>query len=109
MQAEAQTGAKQYDAAQKSIDETLFIQPEGKLNARALLLRGKLETAQAKPADAGKTFMSIAVLYDDEELTPQALRLAQEAFEKAGQSTDAAKAADELKTRFPNYTTAKLP
>ena len=53
--------------------------------------------------------MSISVLYDDEDVTPQALRSAADAFEKAGQSGEAAKATDELKTRFPNFTTAKAP
>lgn len=108
-QAEAQTGLKQYDVAGKSIDETLYIQPEGKLNARALLLRGKLEAAQGKYADAGKSYMSVAYLFDDDEITPEALRQAAAAFEKAGQPAEAAKASDELKTRFPGFKAAKAP
>ncbi len=109
VEGEAHAGLKHYPEAQKCIDETLYIQPEGKLNARALLLRGKMEAAQGKFADAAKSYMSVAVLYDDEEITPLALRHAAEAFEKAGQPADAAKATDELKTRFPNFTTAKIP
>ena len=109
VQAEAQVGLKQYDPAQKAIDETLYIQPEGRLNARALILRGKCESAQGKYADAAKSYASVALLYDDEEVTPQALRLAAEAYEKAGQPAEAAKAREDLKTRFPNFTTAKVP
>ena len=108
-EAEAQAGLKQYAEAQKNIDETLYIQPEGKLNARALLLRGKMEADQGKYADAAKSYMSVAVLYDDDELTPQALREAAAAFEKAGDPANATKANEELKTRFPNFTTAKVP
>ena len=109
VQAEAQVGLKQYDPAQKAIDETLYIQPEGKLNARALILRGKCESAQGKYADAAKSYASVALLYDDDELTPQALRLAAEAYEKAGLPAEAAKAKEDLKTRFPNFTTATVP
>ena len=107
-QAEAQVGLKQYEPAQKAIDDTLYIQPEGKLNARALILRGKCESAQGKYADAAKSYASVALLYDDDELTPQALRLAAEAYEKAGQAAEATKAKEELKTRFPNFTAAKV-
>ena len=108
-EAEAQAGLKQYAEAQKNIDETLYIQPEGKVNARALLLRGQIEGDQGKYADAAKSYMSVAVLYDDEELTPQALRLAAAAFEKAGDPAGAAKANEELKTRFPGFKSAKVP
>ena len=53
--------------------------------------------------------MSVAVLYDDTDITPQALALAAEAFEKAGQPAEAAKASEELKSRFPDFKTAKVP
>ena len=50
--------------------------------------------------------MSVAVLYDDSDITPQALQQAAEAFEKAGEHDESAKAADELKSRFPDFKTA---
>ena len=50
--------------------------------------------------------MSVSVLYDDNELTPQALRLAAEAFEKAGETGEATKAQEELKHRFPGFAAA---
>ena len=53
--------------------------------------------------------MSVAVLYDDAEVTPQALQLAAEAFTKAGQPDEATKASDELKSRFPDFKTANVP
>ena len=110
VQGDAQIGMKRYDDAQKTIDEILQLQPEGTLNAKALLLRGKLEFTQGKYAQAAKSYMSVSVLYDDNELTPQALRAAAEAFEKAGEPGEATKAQEELKNRFPGFASAdKVP
>ncbi len=108
-QAEAQTGLKQYDETQKSIDEIMQLQPEGMLNAKARMLEGKMNYAQGKYEVAAKSYMSVAVLYDDTEVTPQALQLAAEAFTKAGQAGEATKASDELKSRFPDFKTANVP
>jgi len=47
--------------------------------------------------------MSVAVLYEDPEVTPRALEHAYEAFQKAGNQPQATKTLSELKTRFPNY------
>jgi TolA-binding protein len=103
-QGDAQLGLKRYDEAQKSSDEALQLQPEGQLNAKARLLSGRVSFARGDYEQAGKSFMSVAVLYEDAEITPQALRRAAEAFEKAGRPEEAARAAEELKTRFPNST-----
>jgi hypothetical protein len=48
--------------------------------------------------------MSVALLYEDPEVTPQALEHAYEAFQKAGNEPQATKTLSELKNRFPNYT-----
>ncbi len=106
VQGDAQIGMRHFEDAQKTIDEILQLQQEGTLNAKALLLRGKLEFTQGRYAQAAKSYMSVSVLYDDNELTPQALRLAAEAFEKAGEPGEAAKAQEELKNRFPGFASA---
>ena len=108
-QGEAQLGLKKYDDAQKSVDESLQLQPEGVLNAKARMLGGKVAYAQGKYEAAAKSFMSVSVLYDDADITPAALKQAVDAFEKAGQKAEAKKAVDELKSRFPNYAAAKVP
>ncbi len=108
-QGEALVGLKKYDDAQKSVDESLQLQPEGVLNAKARMLGGKIAYDQGKFEAAAKSYMSVSVLYDDSEITPAALKQAVEAFEKAGRSADAKKASDELKSRFPNYAAAKVP
>lgn len=106
-QGDAQLGLKQFDNAQKSEDETLLLQPEGALNAKARLLGGRILLARGDFEQASKAFMSVSVLYDDAEITPQALRMAADALEKAGKSTEAAKMREELKSRFPNDVTSR--
>ena len=106
-QGEAQVGLKQYDEAQKRVDEVMQLQPEGTLNAKARMLEGKSSYAQGKFEAAAKSYMSVAVLYDDADVVPQALQSAAEAFQKAGQPAEATKASDELKSRFPDFKTAE--
>ncbi len=104
IQGDAQVALRRFDDADKSVNETLQLQPEGSLNAKARLLGGKLLYAQGKYDDAAKAYRSIAVLYDDKDITPVALSRAAEAFDKAGRPDDAKKASDELKAKYPTYT-----
>ncbi len=106
-QGDAQLGLRQFDNAQKSVDETLTLQPEGALNAKARLLGGRISYARGEYEPASKAFLSVAVLYDDPDITPQALRLAADSLEKAGKHDEALKATDELKSRFPNEAAKK--
>ncbi len=107
VQGEAQVALRRFDDAQKSVDETLQLQPEGSLNAKARLLGGRLLFAQGKYDEAAKTYRSIAVLYDDKDITPQALARAAEAFDKAGKPDDAKKASEELRAKYPTYTESR--
>ena len=107
VQGDAQVALKRFDDAQKTVEETLQLQPEGSLNAKARLLGGKVLFAQGKYDDAAKAYRSIAVLYDDRDITPVALSRAAEAFDKAGRPDDAKKANDELKTKYPTYTDSR--
>lgn len=106
VQAEAQLGAAKYDDAQKSVEETMRLQPEGALNGKARLLAGRVQFARGEYEAAAKSFMSVAVLYDDPDLTPEALRQAAASFEKAGKPAEAIKASEELKSRFPRFSSA---
>ena len=100
----AQLGAKDLDAATKSAEEALSLQPEGRLNAEARMLIGDIESARGNYENAARSYMSVALLYEDPEVTPRALEHAYEAFQKAGNEPQATKTLSELKTRFPNYT-----
>jgi tetratricopeptide (TPR) repeat protein len=99
----AQAGLKQLDSATKSAEEALTLQPEGKFNAEARMQIGEVEEARGNYENAAKSYMSVAVLYEDPDVTPHALERAYQAFQKAGDQPQASKTLSELKTRFPNY------
>jgi tetratricopeptide (TPR) repeat protein len=100
----AQLGAKDLDTATKSAEQALSLQPEGRLNAEARMSIGDIESARGNYENAARSYMSVALLYEDPEVTPRALEHAYEAFQKAGNEPQATKTLSELKSRFPNYT-----
>ncbi|MGA8477952.1 MAG: tetratricopeptide repeat protein [Chthoniobacterales bacterium] len=104
----AQLGAKQFDDATKAAEQALNLQPEGRLNAEARMCVGEIEFARGNYENAAKSYLSVAVLYEDPEVTPRALEKAYHAFQQAGNQDQATKTLSELKTRFPNYL-AKTP
>jgi TolA-binding protein len=104
----AQLGTKQFDDATKAAEQALNLQPEGRLNADARMCVGEVEFARGNYENAAKSYLSVAVLYEDPEVTPRALEKAYHAFQQAGNQDQASKTLSELKTRFPNYQ-AKTP
>jgi TolA-binding protein len=104
----AQLGAKQFDDATKAAEQALDLQPEGRLNADARMCVGEIEFARGNYENAAKSYLSVAVLYEDPEVTPRALEKAYHAFQQAGNQDQASKTLSELKARFPNYQ-AKTP
>jgi TolA-binding protein len=100
----AQLGNKDLDGANKSAEQALSLQPEGRLNAEARMLIGDVAAARGNYENAARSYMSVALLYEDPEVTPRALEHAYEAFQKAGNEPQATKTLSELKSRFPNYT-----
>jgi TolA-binding protein len=67
------------------------------------LLAGDVQFERANFEEAGRAFMSIALLYDDPAITPRALKKAATSYQRAGKAAEADKAARELKDRYPNY------
>jgi TolA-binding protein len=100
----AQLGSKDLDGANKSAEQALSLQPEGRLNAEARMLIGDVASARGNYENAARSYLSVALLYEDPEVTPRALEHAYEAFQKAGNEPQATKTLSELKSRFPNYT-----
>ena len=47
--------------------------------------------------------MSVALLYDDPEITPRALQKAVAAYQRAGKTAEADKVARQLREKYPNY------
>ncbi|HXA09640.1 MAG TPA: tetratricopeptide repeat protein [Chthoniobacterales bacterium] len=99
----AKIAAHKPDDAQKIADEIMTLQPEGRTNAQARLLAGDVEMERQQFEDAGKAFMSVALLYDDPEITPQALAKAAKAYEKAGKLDEAQRVNAQLHQKYPDY------
>jgi TolA-binding protein len=81
---EAQVGLKKLDAAQKTADAALTLQPDGVLNARARVLAGDIDVARGESEKAAKIYESVSVVIDDESVTPGALEKAVSAYRMAG-------------------------
>ncbi|HEY5036324.1 MAG TPA: hypothetical protein VII74_04245, partial [Chthoniobacterales bacterium] len=96
-------GAHKPDDAQKIAEEIMKLQPEGRVNAQARLLAGEVEMERQQFEEAGKAFMSVALLYDDPAITPQALDKAAQAYDKAGKPDEAAHARAQLHEKYPDY------
>jgi TolA-binding protein len=101
----AELGAKHFDDASRAAEQALNLQPEGRLNAEARMCVGEVEFARGNYENAAKSYLSVAVLYEDPEVTPRALEKAYQAFQQAGNQDQATKTLSELKARFPNYLT----
>jgi len=101
--ARAEIGIKDYAAAQKAVDESLSLQPEGKLSGEAIILAGDIQADQGNDDQAAKLYMSVAVVIDDEEITPRALEKAVACYQKAGRDPEAKKALNTLQSRYPEY------
>jgi TolA-binding protein len=99
----AKIGAHKPDEAQKIAEEIMALQPEGRVNAEARLLAGDVQVERGNFDDAGKAFMGVALLYDDPAITPRALDMAASAYQRAGKTDEADRAARQLHEKYPNY------
>ncbi len=90
------------EEALKLIAEAQLLQPEGIANARARLLEADLRMIQQDYSKAGRDYMAVALLYDDPQLAPQALKSAIQAYRQAHSSVDEERALNQLKKRFPS-------
>ena len=79
------------------------------LAIRANAYAGLGRTAEVKEDydAAARYYMSVAILYHDDDLVPGCLAGAVRSFKKLGQDVDAQKAAEELKEQYPNSPEAK--
>ncbi len=104
----AQLDLSQLDEADNSVDEALTLQPEGRLNAEGRMLKGSISLARNDYGAAARMLQSVSVMYEDPELTPQALDKAWQAYEKAGEPEKAKEALNYLQTRYPEYWQKKI-
>ena len=99
--ARADLGLNRTAAARQSADQALFLQPEGRLNAEARFVSGEIYFSEADYESAARAFMSLAVLTDDPEITPRALKRGAESYRRAEKDSEADNALKELGQRFP--------
>jgi len=99
----AQLGAKNYDAATALGNQTLLQEPEGPNSASARMLLGEAAFATQSYAEAARMFATLAVLFDDPKITPQAMTRAADAFEKAGDAKSTAEWRQKLKDKYPGF------
>jgi TolA-binding protein len=95
--------SRDFAGATKLAEEAIQLQPEGRLSAEGRILLGEISMASGDYPGAARAFMSVAVLYDDPEITPRALKRASEAYKRAGDLMEAEKAQQELQKRFPDF------
>ena len=106
--AEALVRSGEYKEAQETLERLIEQHPEGPENARIRMLLGDLHVGLKQYADAGRFYMSVAVLYDDPLVTPEALERGAAAFDACNREGDAAQARREMAQRYPNYKKLQL-
>jgi TolA-binding protein len=99
----AELGAQNFDAAKKLGGQALLQEPEGPRSAAARMLLGETAFATQNYPEAARMFATLAVLFDDPKITPQAIFRAADAFEKAGDAKSAADWRQKLKDKYPQY------
>jgi TolA-binding protein len=99
----AELGAEDTDAAKKLGDQALLQEPEGPRSAAARMLLGETAFAAKDFPQAARMFATLAVLFDDPQIAPQAMTRAGDAFEHAGDAKSAADWRQKLKDKYPQY------
>lgn len=89
-------------AAEQAADET-----QADLRARSYLALGDLAVREGQTEEAARTFLSIALLYDDPEVTPEALFKAAQALQVLNRSAERDQTLQELRSRYPDHAWTK--
>lgn len=101
--AQAQLGAGRFQDAQSSVEEGLKQQPDGSVNAELRITAGDIHAAQQHWLDAAKTYESVSVIIDDENVTPRAGEKSVACYRRAGEEEVAKKLLNKLQSRYPEY------
>lgn len=103
-EAEARRGLQDFAAAEQLAEAVMELQPEGRWNALGRMVLAEVAFARGDFEEAARAFMAVALLYEDEAVTPRALDRAAESYRRARREEEAMRAAEELRRRFPSYT-----
>lgn len=74
------------------------------IRVRAFFALGQCAEKNDDLQEASRYYMSVAILFDDDKLVPQALSRASDVFKKAGKIEKSEMALEELKKRYPEWT-----
>jgi len=108
-------GTLQFEAGQAAAAEVSFrdaadrapATDQSGLRARAYLGLVRTAQAQGKPEEAIRCAMSVAILFDDAELVPEALDVAAALLEQTGRGQESAAVVAELVQRYPTSAQAR--
>jgi tetratricopeptide (TPR) repeat protein len=113
----AQLGKGTFDAADATAQEALGFVKDGKLQAELLILEGDIynahgdDLAKQTQIDAARAKWQAAVgkyavpsqVFEDDQVTPEALHKAALTFDKLGDTAQAQKLRQQLKQRYPKW------
>ncbi len=99
----AELGAQDFDTAKKLGEQALLQEPEGPNSAAARMLLGETAYAAKDYPEAAKMFATLALLFDDPKINPQATARAADAFEKAGDTKSSTDWRQKLKAKYPDF------
>ena len=97
----AQLGAGTLDAAKATAQQALLQEPEGPNSAAARMLLAETSYAAGSYAEAARMFATLALLFDNTPIAPQAMSRAADSFEKAGDAKSAADWRAKLQAKYP--------
>lgn len=98
------SGKGRFHKALDYLKEAISVDPEElSVAMKARYYMGDVYFQMGEYKEAGRFFMMVAILYENEELVPDALYRAVVSFEKAHLAKEAKKAFSELSRRFPNH------
>ena len=84
-------------AAERAADDDQAVN-----RARAYFGLGEVARARQDWQEAARRYLSVGILFDDEELTPEALYRAVDAFTRQKKLRERGRTAEELKSRYPD-------
>jgi TolA-binding protein len=103
VRAKAELALDNAAAAQKTADEILRLQPEGVLNGEARIVAGDILASQKSWEAAAKTYESVSIAFDEEQLAPPAMEKAYQAYRSAGKLKESQSVLNRLQSRYPEY------
>src|SRR4030095_5584909 len=95
--------AGKFKEARASVEEGLKLKPDGAVNAELRVTAGDIQAAQEQWLDAAKTYESVSIIIDDENVTPRAGEKSVACYRRAGEEEIAKKLLNKLQSRYPEY------